>query len=112
MQRYFIATSRELTRMDVMSRAPILTHFSETISGLPTIRAFGEQPRFAAVNTERVDANLRMEFHNNSVNEWLGLRLEMIGNVVLASSALFMSTAALNIIQPGNHSVLYRLVMN
>ncbi|KAG0583130.1 hypothetical protein KC19_3G111800 [Ceratodon purpureus] len=97
-QRYYIATSRELTRMDAITKTPVILHFSETISGFVTIRAFGEQPRFATVNMERVNANLRMDFHSNAANEWLGFRLEMIGTVMLASSALVMVTVARNII--------------
>lgn len=100
-QRYYIATSRELTRIDAITKALVIVHFSETISGFVTIRAFGEQPRFATVNMERVNANLRMDFHNNAANEWLGLRLEMLGTIVLASSALFMVTVARNIIDSG-----------
>ena len=87
--------------MDAITKTPVILHFSETISGFVTIRAFGEQPRFATVNMERVNANLRMDFHSNAANEWLGFRLEMIGTVVLASSALVMVTVARNIIGSG-----------
>jgi ABC-type multidrug transport system fused ATPase/permease subunit len=100
-QRYFIATSRELTRIDAITKAPVIVHFSETIAGFVTIRAFGEQARFATVNMERVNANLRMDFHNNAANEWLGFRLEMVGTVVLASSALFMVTLGRNLLDSG-----------
>ena len=33
--------SRELFRLEAMSRSPIISFFSEVVSGLPTIRAFG-----------------------------------------------------------------------
>ena len=111
MQRYYIATSRELTRFHSITKAPIIVHFAETISGFVTIRAFGEQPRFVTVNMERVNANLRMDFHNNAANEWLGFRLEMIGTVVLASSALFMVTAARNIIDSGKKLLMGHSLM-
>jgi ABC-type multidrug transport system fused ATPase/permease subunit len=79
----------------------VIVHFAETISGFVTIRAFGGQPRFAKVNTERVNANLRMDFYSNAANEWVGFRMEMIGTVVLASSALFMVTVGRNTIASG-----------
>lgn len=34
----FRYTSREVRRLDSTSRSPIYAHFSETLSGLPTIR--------------------------------------------------------------------------
>ena len=39
-QRYYIKTSRELARLDSVSRSPIYALFSETLDGLNTIRAF------------------------------------------------------------------------
>ncbi|CAM6100625.1 unnamed protein product [Calypogeia fissa] len=89
-RNYYIATSRELTRLDSVSKAPIVHHFSETISGFVTIRAFQKQNQFCEDNFNKVNGNLRMDFHNNAANEWLGFRLEMIGTVVLCVSALLM----------------------
>ena len=38
---YYISSSRELTRLESLSRSPIINHFSESISGTNIIRAFG-----------------------------------------------------------------------
>lgn len=91
-QTNFLATSRELTRIDSITKAPIIHHFAETISGFVTIRAFREQERFKVESLNRVNYNLRMDFHNNASNEWLRYRLELIGTIVLCTSALFMVT--------------------
>lgn len=69
-----------------------------------TIRCFKKQARFCQENVERVDANLRMDFHNNGSNEWLGFRLELIGSFVLCLAALFMVLLPSNIIKPGINS--------
>lgn len=90
MQNYYIASSRELTRLDSLTKAPILHYFSETVSGVMSIRCFGKQGTFFQGNVDRVNANLRMDFHNNGSNEWLGFRLEFIGSALLCISTLFM----------------------
>ncbi|MCE3215722.1 ABC transporter C member 14 [Datura stramonium] len=89
-RRYYIASSRELTRLSSITKAPILHHFSETVSGIMTIRCFGKEDNFFQGNVDRVNANLRMDFHNNASNEWLGFRLEFIGSMLICIATIFM----------------------
>ena len=37
-RRYYLATSRELKRLDAVSRSPVFSFFGETLAGLPVIR--------------------------------------------------------------------------
>lgn len=99
-QRFYIASSRELTRLDQITKAPVIHHFSESIAGFVTIRCFKKEANFSQVNIDRVNANLRMDFHNNASNEWLGYRLEMIGTTFLCASALLLVSLPSNIIKP------------
>lgn len=100
-QGYYLSSSRELTRLDSITKAPVIHHFSESITGVMTIRSFRKQDRFSQENVNRVNANLRMDFHNNGSNEWLGFRLELIGSFILCISAAFMVLLPSNIIRPG-----------
>ncbi|XP_068658833.1 ABC transporter C family member 14-like [Aristolochia californica] len=99
-RRYYLSSSRELTRLDSITKAPVIHHFSESVSGVTTIRCFRKQEMFCQENIDRVNANLRMDFHNNGSNEWLGFRLELIGSVILCLSALFMVSLPSNAIKP------------
>ncbi|KAL8105334.1 ABC transporter C family member 4-like [Apium graveolens] len=99
---YYLASSRELTRLDQITKAPVIHHFSETISGVMTIRCFRKQGRFIQENIDKVNANLRMDFHNNGSNEWLGFRLELMGCLVLCVSASFLILLPSTIIKPEN----------
>ncbi|XP_042034677.1 ABC transporter C family member 4-like [Salvia splendens] len=99
---YYLSTSRELTRLDSITKAPVIHHFSESITGVMTIRCFRKQESFCHENVNRVNSNLRMDFHNNGSNEWLGFRLELMGSFILCMSALFMTILPSSIIAPEN----------
>lgn len=101
LQNFYLATSRELTRLDSITKAPVIHHFSESIAGVMTIRSFRKHDLFRQENVKRVNDNIRMDFHNNGSNEWLGFRLELFGSWVLCISALFMVTLPSNVIKPG-----------
>jgi len=72
-----------------MSRSPIFAGFSETISGLSTIRAYGKQEYFTTDNEKRVDKNQEAYFLSTTANRWLGLRLEVVGTFVVFGATFF-----------------------
>jgi len=88
-QRYFIKTSRELQRLDNISRSPVFALLSETLDGITTIRAFCVEQIFVQYNNHFLDRNQRAYFLNFSANCWLGLRLEFAGAMVASGATLF-----------------------
>lgn len=64
-QRFYVATSRQLRRLDSVSRSPIYSHFGETVAGLSVIRAYRHQERFLEHNKVTIDNNLK------SVYPWI-----------------------------------------
>jgi ATP-binding cassette subfamily C (CFTR/MRP) protein 10 len=48
-QRYYRQTSREVKRLSSISKSPVYAHFSESIAGLSSIRAFCVSARFVEV---------------------------------------------------------------
>jgi ABC-type multidrug transport system fused ATPase/permease subunit len=83
--RRFICISRDLKRLEAVSRSPIYSSFSETLSGLETIRAFGETPRFIAEHAGRMNRNQKLYFHLVMCQTWLTSRMEYGGCCVLVT---------------------------
>ncbi|XP_046612728.1 multidrug resistance-associated protein 1 isoform X10 [Neodiprion virginianus] len=88
-QRFYVATSRQLKRLESVSRSPIYSHFGESVTGAPTIRAYGLQDRFIAESESRVDFNQVCYYPSVIANRWLAIRLEMVGNLIIFFAALF-----------------------
>lgn len=90
-QRYYIATSREVKRWDSVLRSPIYSFFTETLDGATTIRAYGVADRFIAKNQLQLDRNLEAYYLSIAANRWLAVRLEFIGNFLVFFAALFVA---------------------
>ncbi|XP_061222661.1 multidrug resistance-associated protein 1-like isoform X2 [Neopsephotus bourkii] len=92
-QRYYIASSRQIRRLAGASHSIVISHFSETLVGRSTIRAFGHQERFIRKNNDAVYENL-VYFYNSIIsNRWLSVRLEFLGNLMVFFAALFVVLA-------------------
>nr|XP_054762700.1 multidrug resistance-associated protein 1-like [Lytechinus pictus] len=89
MQRFYICTSRQLKRLESVSRSPIYSHFSESIVGTSTIRAYQRQHDFIKQNEQLIDNNHITYYPNIVSNRWLALRLEFVGNCIVFFAALF-----------------------
>uniref|UniRef100_A0A5K3G2N9 ABC transmembrane type-1 domain-containing protein n=1 Tax=Mesocestoides corti TaxID=53468 RepID=A0A5K3G2N9_MESCO len=58
----FVTTSRQLKRLDSVSKSPIFSHFAETLLGVDTIRAYRQCSLFVQTSDDRVDTNNRAYF--------------------------------------------------
>ncbi|KAM6054990.1 multidrug resistance-associated protein 1 isoform 2-T2 [Chlamydotis macqueenii] len=88
-QRFYVATSRQLRRLESVSRSPVYSHFNETLLGVSVIRAFEEQKRFIKQNDIKVDENQKAYYPSIVANRWLAIRLEFVGNCIVLFAALF-----------------------
>lgn len=79
---FYRASARELKRLDAVLRSSLYSHFSESLSGLATIRAYGEADRFLLDNEKRVDIENRAYWLTVTNQRWLGIRLDFLGSLL------------------------------
>ncbi|WWD21405.1 hypothetical protein CI109_105890 [Kwoniella shandongensis] len=84
LQRFYVRAGRELRRLDLTSKSPIYTLFSETIDadGLRTIRAMRAQGICLGLMTERATASQFPAWLILAVQKWLELTLNVCVTLV------------------------------
>ncbi|BGO90746.1 hypothetical protein NBRC10512v2_002998 [Rhodotorula toruloides] len=87
--RFYRQSARELKRLDNLLRSSLYAHFSETLSGMATVRAYGEQEKFLKQNEAYIDLENRAYMLTVVNQRWLGLRLDFFGSCLTFAVAMF-----------------------
>lgn len=85
----FTTVSRMTMRIYAIARSPIYHHFSETLGGVATIRAFRVQDRFIEASAGLTDRATNICVSNMTCRRWLESNLRLLSSVVLLCTALF-----------------------
>ncbi|KAF5334268.1 hypothetical protein D9758_015549 [Tetrapyrgos nigripes] len=86
---YYSASAREMKRLDAMLRSLLYAHFSESLTGLSTIRSYGETARFVNDNKFFIDLENRALFLTVTNQRWLAVRLDSLGAILVFFVAMF-----------------------
>lgn len=81
-QRFYLRTSRQVRFLDLEAKAPLYTHFIETLAGLATIRAFGWEEGFRRQNLAVLQTSQRPFFILKTIQRWLTLVLDLAISVL------------------------------
>uniref|UniRef100_A0A803LEG2 ABC-type xenobiotic transporter n=1 Tax=Chenopodium quinoa TaxID=63459 RepID=A0A803LEG2_CHEQI len=113
-QQYYIPSARELCRLVGVTKAPVIQHFAETISGATTIRSFDQESRFCATSIQLINGYSRPKFYSAVAMEWLCFRLGMLSSITFAASLIILISIPVGVIDPGiaGLSVTYGLNLN
>ncbi|PHH88502.1 hypothetical protein CDD83_7455 [Cordyceps sp. RAO-2017] len=92
---YFVATfylraSRDLKRLESVQRSPLFQQFGETLSGMTTIRAYGDERRFIRDNLAKINTQSRPFIYLWACNRWLAFRADALGNMVSFFAGVFI----------------------
>lgn len=87
---FYINASRDLKRLESVQRSPLYQQFGETLSGMTTIRAYGDERRFIRENLTRVNTHNRPFIYLWAANRWLAFRVDVVGSMVSFFSGVFV----------------------
>ncbi|CAE6472878.1 unnamed protein product [Rhizoctonia solani] len=90
---FYRSSARELKRLDAVLRSSLYGHFSESLSGLATIRAYDEVGRFKEENRRRMDIENRAYWLTVTNQRWLGIRLDVLGTILTFCVAILVVAA-------------------
>ncbi|ELU39833.1 canalicular multispecific organic anion transporter 1 [Rhizoctonia solani AG-1 IA] len=90
---FYRSSARELKRLDAILRSSLYGHFSESLSGLATIRAYDEVGRFREENRRRMDIENRAYWLTVTNQRWLGIRLDFLGTILTFCVAILAVAA-------------------
>ena len=90
LQQVYIPTSRQLKRIESTSRSPIFNHFSETLSGATSIRAYGSVDKFIEESNKKVDIFNKINFCSINTIYWLSYQMELLGTLMVSINTLYV----------------------
>ncbi len=90
----FRPTSREVQRLESVTRSPLFSQLVETLAGVETVRTFGLTEHFLGRFYHRVNLNAQAYYSMLCANRWLGLRLEFLGCLVVLCAAVSAASMA------------------
>ncbi|KAL7754197.1 hypothetical protein RI367_000178 [Sorochytrium milnesiophthora] len=96
-QRFYRATSRELKRLESLSRSPLYAQLSEAMTGITTIRAYRKEAAFAHRKDQLIDTNNRPYYLQVTAPRWLAIRLEFCSALLVTGVAVLGVVAGRNV---------------
>ncbi|KAF1855079.1 hypothetical protein Lal_00012825 [Lupinus albus] len=82
---FYLRASRDLKRLEAVQRSPLFQQFGETLSGMTTIRAYGDERRFIRDNLEKINTQSRPFIYL-----WLAFRADLVGDLVAFFAGMFL----------------------
>ncbi|KAI0009038.1 P-loop containing nucleoside triphosphate hydrolase protein, partial [Xylariaceae sp. FL0662B] len=87
---FYLRASRDLKRLESVNRSPLFQQFGETLSGVTTIRAYGDERRFIRDNLSRINTQSRPFIFLWAANRWLAFRTDLLGDFVSFFAGVFV----------------------
>jgi ATP-binding cassette subfamily C (CFTR/MRP) protein 1 len=94
---YYRASAREIKRHEAVLRSTVFARFSESISGVASIRAYGLEDYFTGRIYDAIDQMNSAYFLTFANQRWLSTRLDGIGNLLVFTTGILVVTSRFNV---------------
>ncbi|KAI9658804.1 MAG: hypothetical protein M1831_003830 [Alyxoria varia] len=94
---YYRASAREIKRHESLLRSHVFSRFSEAVTGISTIRAYGLQHRFSQTLRSAVDEMDSAYYLTFANQRWLSTRLDFIGILLVFTVGILVVTSRFSI---------------
>ncbi|KAM3141562.1 hypothetical protein pb186bvf_006426 [Paramecium bursaria] len=88
-QRLYMKASRELYRLESISKSPILSYFTESIMGITVVRAFQRQEQVMHKHALNQDINRKIFLEQIATNAWFSQVLGLSSFMVNITALIF-----------------------
>jgi ABC-type multidrug transport system fused ATPase/permease subunit len=89
-QFFYLRTSRQVRLLDIEHKAPLYSQLIETLSGLPTIRAFQWEDRYEKKNLGLIDESQQPSYQIACLQCWLNLSTDLF---IMLLAVVFITLA-------------------
>lgn len=87
---YYRGSAREFKRHEAVLRGIMLARFSETLTGVTTIRNYSMQSHFSHLLDVAIDNHNSVGFLAFASQRWLALRLDTVGVILIVTSGVLV----------------------
>lgn len=99
-QKVYLRTSRQVRLLDLEAKAPLYTHFLETITGIASIRAYSWGQHLSHANTDLLESSQRPAYVLAMIQRWLAFVLcaivTALATLLVALAVVLRSDAAIS----------------
>ena len=89
LQRYYMHAMRELTRLQAISQTPVTQIFTETLSGVLSLRIFGKQKNITNDYYNAIDGFYANQIMLIGVQMWFSIRINMLSILIIVPGFFF-----------------------
>lgn len=86
----YIRGARSIKRLESIQKSPMISHFTASLQGLSTIRAFANQEAFEKRMDDLINSYSTATWHNWLFNNWVGYNMALIGSIFSGVVAAFV----------------------
>jgi ATP-binding cassette subfamily C (CFTR/MRP) protein 1 len=91
-QAFYLRTSRQVRLLDIEAKAPLYTHFTETIQGISSIHAFAWGSAFQSKSQELLNQSQKPIYMLFCIQQWLTLVLDLVvGGIAVILIAIIVT---------------------